>query len=101
MTIMAYQLPQLTSSFQNAAPATPSTGSTGQDATTALTTQASLQLTLQGPQYKAADHIPPERLQQIQQWANTLVRDPGFDAPYLANYTQGIHLDTSLLNDVL
>ncbi len=98
---MAYELPKLPSSFQNAAPAAPSTALATTDPAAALTTPTELQLTLQGPQYNASQHIPPDRLKQIQGWAHDLVRDPGFDAPYLANYSQSIRLDTSLLNDVL
>jgi hypothetical protein len=96
-----YQLPALPSSYKDAEPAAPSGASTAADPTTALTTPAALTLSLTGPQYTALDHIPADKRAGVQEWAKNLVRDPKFNAAWLAAYAHSIGLNTSLLDTVV
>ena len=96
-----YQLPALPSSYRDAEPAAPSGVTVVGNPTTALTTQSGLTLSLTGPQYSALDHIPADKRAGVQEWAKNLVRDPNFDAAWLAAYAQSVGLNTNLLDTVV
>lgn len=86
-------------------PALPSSMQTGlvvagADAKAVLTTPVQLSVTL--PQgFMAKDHIPQQKQRELEVYTPQLVRDPGFNAAWLARNALQIHLDTSHLQSIL
>ncbi len=90
-------LPALPSSMQNAEVAANNAGANA----LALTTPAALTVKLDGPQFQARKLLPPAEAKTRQDFAAQLVRDPKFDALWLANFTRKLDLDTGPLDEVL
>lgn len=90
-------LPALPSSMQNAALVV--AGSENPDAAKALTTPVQLSLTLEQG-FQARDRLSAKKNQELQEYAPKLVRDPGFDAAWLAKQALKMPLDTSLLQQI-
>lgn len=93
-----YSLPPLPSSMQNAALVV--AGSENPDAAKALTTPVQLNLTLDKG-FQAREHLPAAKTKELEQYAPKLVRDPAFNAAWLATNALKIQLDTTHLQQIL
>jgi hypothetical protein len=86
-------LPPLPSALQESDAIDPSTKA-------ALTAPVQLNITLSSG-FQAKDHISAKKNSELAAYAPRLVRDPGFDAAWLAAQALKIPLDTTLLQQVI